>query len=81
MRLINRLNPFIILGLVMMISTHLPAQKVKYKDLYVLLSANDFEQGETFLRRFIANDPEHANANMYMGRLEFLQELCKAGLV
>jgi hypothetical protein len=52
-----------------MISTHLPAQKVKYKDLYVLLSANDFEQGEPFLRRFIVNDPEHANANMYMGRL------------
>ena len=63
------IKSFIFLALLLTISNELSAQKVKYKDLFVLLSANDFKQGEPFLRTFVTDDPEHANANMYMGRL------------
>ena len=44
----------------------LSAQKVKYKDLFVLLNAKDYKQSEPFLRRFLVQDPEHGNANLHM---------------
>ena len=59
----------LILLLLCLFVPDLSGQKVKYKDLYVLLNANDFEQAEPFLRRFMAQEPEHANANLYMGRM------------
>ena len=63
------IKSLICLTFIMLLSSGLSAQKVKYKDLYVLLSANDFKQSEPFLRIFINNEPDHANANLYMGRL------------
>ena len=44
------------------------AQKIKYKDLYVLLSANDYDQALPFLRRFLIQDPDHPNANFNMAK-------------
>ncbi len=45
------------------------AQKIKYKDLFILLNAKNFEKGETFLRRFLIQDPDHPNANFNMAFL------------
>jgi len=42
-------------------------KKVKYKDLFPLLSAQKFDDAEPFLRSIIAADPDHANANFQMG--------------
>ncbi len=47
----------------------LNAQKIKYKDLFILINAKDFDQGESFLRRFMIQDPDHPNANFNMGFL------------
>ena len=47
----------------------LNAQKIKYKDLFILLNAKDFDQGESFLRRFMVQDPDHPNANFHMAFL------------
>lgn len=38
-------------------------QKVKYKDLYLLLAAKDYEKAEKYLRLFLIQDPDHPNAN------------------
>ena len=43
------------------------AQKVKYKELFILLQAENFVDGERYLRIFIDNEPDHPNANYYMG--------------
>jgi len=42
------------------------AQKIKYKDLFVLLNAKDYAQGESFLRKFLAQEADHPNANFNM---------------
>ena len=39
------------------------AQKIKYKDLFVLLNAKNYDQDEPFLRKFISQEPDHPNAN------------------
>lgn len=53
------------------------AQKVKYKDLYVLLRARNYEDASGFLVSFLGEEPDHPNANYQMGlMLEYkLQEL------
>ncbi len=43
------------------------AQKVKYKDLYVLLRAKNYKDGASFLKTYIVANPEHPNANYQMG--------------
>ncbi|MFZ5972505.1 MAG: hypothetical protein ACOYXA_13015 [Bacteroidota bacterium] len=48
------------------------AQKVKYKDLYILLNARQFDQAEPFLRRYLADEKENPNAHLFMAQL--LQE-------
>ncbi|MCF6361174.1 MAG: hypothetical protein L3J29_10495 [Cyclobacteriaceae bacterium] len=48
------------------------AQKIKYKDLYVLLRAKNYKDGAGFLAKFLSANPEHPNANYQMGlMLEF----------
>lgn len=42
-------------------------KKVKYDDLFPLLTAQQFDDAEPFLRSIIADDPEHANGNFQMG--------------
>ncbi|MEM7549713.1 MAG: hypothetical protein AAF363_08565 [Bacteroidota bacterium] len=48
-------------------SSSLYAQKVKYKDLYPLFQANKYTEAEPFLKRYLASDPDHANANYQLG--------------
>lgn len=43
------------------------SQKVKYKDLIVLLEAKQFEKAEPFLRRHLKEYPDNASAILYMG--------------
>jgi hypothetical protein len=43
------------------------AQKIKYKDLYVLLRAKNYNDGAGFLKSYITTNPEHPNANYQMG--------------
>ncbi len=48
------------------------AQKIKYKDLFVLLRAKNYKDASSFLRNYVIANPEHPNANYQMGlMLEF----------
>ncbi|NOT76481.1 MAG: hypothetical protein HOP08_16255 [Cyclobacteriaceae bacterium] len=42
-------------------------QKIKYKDLFVLLNAKQYDQAEPFLKKFVKENPEHLNASLYLG--------------
>ncbi len=44
-------------------------KKVKYKDLFPLLSAQKFDDAAPFLKAIITEDPDHPNANLQMGLL------------
>ena len=45
----------------------LSAQKVKYKDLIVLLTSKQYEKAEPFLKRYIKENDDNPNAYLYMG--------------
>lgn len=53
------------------ITTPCLAQKINYKDLYVLLNAKRYEEAEPFLRTFLADskNADHANATFQMGNI------------
>jgi hypothetical protein len=55
------------LGLALISTGSLYAQKVKYKDLIVLLTARDFEKAEPFLKRYLKETVDNPNAFLYMG--------------
>ena len=71
-----------LLGIVL-VSFSSYAQKVKYKDLYVLLRAKNYKDASGFLKSYLLEDPEHPNANYQMGlmlehnleELDILREL------
>lgn len=42
-------------------------QKVKYKDLMVLLSARQYDQAEPFLKKYLRDNNDNPNAYLYMG--------------
>ena len=44
-------------------------QKVKYKELFVLLNAKNYSDAEPYLRFFLLEEPDHPNANFHMGSL------------
>ena len=77
------------LFLILCSTLQLSAQKVKYKDLFVFLNAENFTEGDRYLRIFLANEPDHPNANFYMGMMlqsyladiDMLQETERFGLV
>ncbi|MFM8911586.1 MAG: hypothetical protein ACKOE6_01555, partial [Flammeovirgaceae bacterium] len=43
------------------------AQKVKYKDLIILLNAKQFEKAEPFLKRYLKETSDNPNAFLFMG--------------
>jgi len=43
------------------------AQKVKYKDLFGLLSIKQYEQAEPFLKRYLKDNTDNPNAFLFMG--------------
>jgi hypothetical protein len=42
-------------------------QKVKYKDLFGLLSSKQYEQAEPFIKRYLKDNDDNPNAFLYMG--------------
>lgn len=44
-------------------------QKVKYKDIYALLSTKQFEQAEPFLKNYLRETTDNPNAYLYMGNI------------
>ncbi len=48
-------------------SLNASAQKVKYKDLIVLLTAKQYERAEPFLKKYLKENDENPNAFLYMG--------------
>ena len=61
----------IILVGVLLFSTIIPgiSQKVKYKDLFILLKAENYSDADKYLRVFLKEEPDHPSANYYMGRM------------
>jgi hypothetical protein len=43
------------------------AQKIKYKDLIVLLTSKQYEKAEPFLKRYVRENDDNPNAFLYMG--------------
>lgn len=48
-------------------SVNAHAQKIKYKDLFLLLSAKQYAQAEPFLKRYLKENQENPNALLFMG--------------
>ena len=42
-------------------------QKVKYKDIWGLLSTKQYETAEPFLKRYLKENDDNPNAFLYMG--------------
>lgn len=57
----------ILLGIVLTSLGAFAQKKVKYKDLYVLLRAKNYEVASGFLHSFLAEETDHPNANYQMG--------------
>src|SRR3954466_7905580 len=43
------------------------AQKIKYKDLFVLLNAKRYEEAEPFLKKYLKDNTDNPNAYLFMG--------------
>jgi len=59
-------NIFLSLSLVLFAAAAF-GQKVKYKDLFLLLNSKQYADAEPFLKKFLKENPDHPNALMYMG--------------
>jgi hypothetical protein len=42
-------------------------QKVKYKDLFLLLSAKEYDKAEPFLKKYLKDNDDNPNAYLFMG--------------
>lgn len=64
----SRFIPIFLL-LFVVVFTSVSAQKVKYKDIYSLLSTKQYEQAEPFLKTYLKENLDNANAFLYMGTI------------
>ena len=65
-RNMNRQSTLLLL-LCLIFSPALLAQKVKYKDLILLLNAKQYEQAEPFLKKYLKDNNDNPNAFLFMG--------------
>lgn len=61
----RKLAPLLLLCL--FFSPALMAQKVKYKDLILLLNAKQYDQAEPFLKKYLKDNDDNPNAYLFMG--------------
>jgi hypothetical protein len=61
----------ILITFILLISTIIPgvSQKVKYKNLFVLLAAENYQDADRYLRAFLKENPNHPHANYVMGKM------------
>jgi hypothetical protein len=57
---------FILTGF-LLVSFAVSGQKVKYKDIFGLLSTKQYEQAEPFLKRYLRDNDDNPNAYLFMG--------------
>lgn len=62
-------SSFVVLAFVLGISLQSFSQKVKYKDLFILLNAKQYDQAEPFLKRYLKENTDNPNAYLYMGMI------------
>jgi hypothetical protein len=55
-------------------------QKVKYKDIFALLNAKQYEQAEPFLRKYIKDNDDNPNAFLFMG-MTFQEKASKTDIL
>src|SRR5258705_12947277 len=68
MKMLKMLMRFFLVMLIYLWPCHiLLAQKVKYKDLIVLLTSKQYEKAEPFLKRYLKETDDNPNAYLYMG--------------
>ena len=53
----------------LLLSSGVSAQKVKYKDIYGLLSTKQYELAEPFLKRYLRDNDDNPNAFLFMGMI------------
>jgi hypothetical protein len=53
--------------LIIFVVPSLQAQKVKYKDIFGLLSSKQYEQAEPFLKKYLQENDDNPNAFLFMG--------------
>jgi hypothetical protein len=46
------------------------SQKVKYKDLFILLNAKQYDQAEPFLKKYLKENDDNPNAYLFMGIID-----------
>ncbi|HQQ84171.1 MAG TPA: hypothetical protein PK059_13275, partial [Cyclobacteriaceae bacterium] len=63
MNSVSRWMAFLLLG----ISITGFSQKIKYKDLFVLLNAQQFDEAEPFLKKYLKVNDDNPNAYLFMG--------------
>jgi tetratricopeptide (TPR) repeat protein len=57
------------LMLYLFISTSVYGQKVKYKDIFGLLSTKQYEAAEPFLKKYLKENDDNPNAYLFMGTI------------
>jgi hypothetical protein len=58
---------FSVLTLVLLASVTVSGQKIKYKELFVLLDSRQFKDAEPFLRKYLKDNDDNPNAYLFMG--------------
>lgn len=60
---------FLKLVMLFLLVTTAYGQKVKYKDIFALLSTKQYEQAEPFLKRYLKENDDNPNAYLFMGMI------------
>jgi hypothetical protein len=55
--------------LLVLVASSALAQKVKYKEIYALLSTKQYDLAEPFLKNYLKDNTENANAYLFMGAI------------
>ncbi|MGE0773176.1 MAG: hypothetical protein AB7K37_15810 [Cyclobacteriaceae bacterium] len=62
-----RFRSVLLVAFVSMLPIAAIGQKVKYKDLFVLLNAKQYDQAAPFLKKYLQDNTDNPNAHLFMG--------------